>query len=155
MSKNVKVSASKKRFANWRKFVTGATEYKFPSSLPWLGQLSGSQTYFSRQPASQFVLCIYIPRKGGRKLNFAHVCTTAWGGRLSKRFCKQISGGPLALLGQHGSCSTGPNSQCNSQKKMFTKPFTQPAAPRCTWNVLPIPDPHPYSSFLVYIPVQK
>ena len=48
---------------------------------------------------------------------------TAWGGRLSKRFCKQISESSLALLGQHGSCRTGPTASA-TLRKMFTKPFT-------------------------------
>ena len=37
---------------------------------------------------------------------------------------------PLALFGQHGSCSTGPTVRA-TLRKMFTKLFTQPAAPRC------------------------
>ena len=36
----------------------------------------------------------------------------------------------LALLGHHGNCSIG-SIYSATLRKMFTKPFTQPAAPRC------------------------
>ena len=36
-----------------------------------------------------------------------------------KGFVNKFLRVPLALLGQHGSCSTGPNSQCNSQKNLL------------------------------------
>ena len=37
-------------------------------------------------------------------------------------------GVPLAVLGLHGRCSIGP-TVCGTLRKMFTKPFSQPAGP--------------------------
>ena len=68
-----------------------------------------------------------------------------WGDRLSKRFCKFILRVPLALLGQHGICSTDSTASATPRKN-FTKPFTQPAAPCCRYckmkdDDLEAPDP--------------
>ena len=49
-----------------------------------------------------------------------------------KGFVNKFLRVPLALFGQHYSCSTGPTASA-TLRKMFTKPFTQPAPPWCTW----------------------